>query len=164
MKLNAQMDQHGILRSNGLLCYAKDLPYAVRHPIILPKRHAVTRLVITDVHERLGHETGVENLLTEFRARFWIVKGKRNVRRITESCGECRRRFSAKPACQMMAPLPKSRITQPLKACRNRLWGFILNKARAWETSKMLLVSFHMSCYSSSTSGTSLWTRHRLFY
>ena len=116
MKLNAQMDQHGILRSNGLLCYAKDLPYAVRHPIILPKRHAVTRLVITDVHERLGHETGVENLLTEFRARFWIVKGKRNVRRITESCGECRRRFSAKPACQMMASLWKSRITQPLKA------------------------------------------------
>ena len=110
MKLNAQKDEHGILRSNGRLRYAEDLPYDARQPIILPKSHAVTRLVITDAHERLGHGTGVEHLLTELRTKFWVVKGRRNVRNIIESCSECRRRFHAKPACQMMAPLPKSRI------------------------------------------------------
>ena len=116
LKLNAQKDEHGILRSNGRLRYAEDLPYDVRHPIILPKSHAVTRLVITDAHQKLGHGTGVEHLLTELRTKFWVVKGRRNVRNIIESCSECRRRFHAKPACQMMAPLPKSRIKQPLKA------------------------------------------------
>ena len=87
MKLNEQKDQHDILRSNGRLCYAEDLPYHVRHPIILPKCHAVTRLVITDAHERIGHGTGVEHL-TELRARILIVKGRRNLRNIIESCGE----------------------------------------------------------------------------
>lgn len=95
---------------DGRLRFADELPYDTRHPILLPKDHPVTKLVIADAHERLGHGAGVEQVLTELRSRFWIVKGRRMVRNVTEACAECRRRFTMKIGHQMMAPLPKSRL------------------------------------------------------
>ena len=115
-RLNPKCDGEGLLQINGRLRFADHLPYDTRHPILLPKDHAVTRLVIVDAHERLGHGTGVEHVLTELRSRFWIVKGRRMVRNVIESCTECRRRFSTKIGNQMMAPLPKSRLQSSLRA------------------------------------------------
>ena len=115
-RLNPKCDGEGLLRMDGRLRFADHLPYDTRHPILLPKDHAVTRLVIVDAHERLGHGTGVEHVLTELRSRFWIVKGRHMVRNVIESCTECRRRFSTKIGNQMMAPLPKSRLQSSLRA------------------------------------------------
>ncbi|KAL9966671.1 hypothetical protein ACROYT_G024783 [Oculina patagonica] len=115
-RLNPKSDGEGLLRMDGRLRFADHLPYDTRHPILLPKDHAVTRLVIVDAHERLGHGTGVEHVLTELRSRFWIVKGRRMVRNVIEACAECRRRFSTKIGNQMMAPLPKSRLQSSLRA------------------------------------------------
>ena len=85
---------------------ADELSYDTRHPILLPKEHAVTRLIIMDAHEELGHGSGVEQVLTLLRSRFWIVKGRRAVRNIVESCTQCRRRFTMKTAEQKMAQCP----------------------------------------------------------
>ena len=115
-QLNPKRDGEGLLRMDGRLRFADELPYDTRHPILLPKDHPVTRLVIVDAHERLGHGAGVEQVLTELRSRFWIVKGRRMVRNITEACAECRRRFTMKIGNQMMAPLPKSRLQSSLRA------------------------------------------------
>lgn len=100
---------------NGRLRYANDLAYDVKHPILLPKDHPLTRLIIANRHEKLGHNSGVEHLLTEIRSRFWVVKGRRTVRNFIEQCRECRK-IKAKPTGQMMAPLPKSRLELPLRA------------------------------------------------
>lgn len=115
-RLNPKSDGDGLLRMDGRLRFADDLPYNTRHPILLPKNHPVTRLVVVDAHERLGHGSGVEHVLTELRSRFWIVKGRRVVRSITEACAECRRRFTTKTGSQMMAPLPRSRLQSSLRA------------------------------------------------
>ena len=80
-----------------------------RHPILLPKNHPVTRLLVIDAHEKLGHGSRVEHVLTELRSHFWIVKGRRLVRNIVNACAECRRRFATTIGSQMMTPLPKSR-------------------------------------------------------
>ena len=93
-----------------------DLPYDVKHPIILPKDHTVTHLIVTSTHEQLGHGSGTEHLLSELRTRFWIVKGRRTVRNLVGKCPACRRCFNGKPATQMMAPLPKSRLQQIMRA------------------------------------------------
>ena len=109
-------DEQGLLRADGRLRNASNIPYNTRHPILLPKDHVVTRLIITDAHENLGHGSGVEHILTELRARFWIVKGRRTVRDFIGKCPGCRRRFSGKPTGQMMAPLPLSRVQYPVRA------------------------------------------------
>ena len=114
--MNPKSDDDGLLRMDGRLCFADELPYDTRHPILLPKDHPVTRLGIADAHEKLGHGAGVEQVLTELRSRFWIVKGRRMVRNVTEACAECRRRFTMKIGHQMMAPLPKSRLQSSLRA------------------------------------------------
>ena len=105
----------GLLRMDGRLRLADELSYNTRHPILLPKEHVVTRLIIKDAHEELGHGSGVEQVLILLRSRFWIVKGRRAVRSIVESCAQCRRRFSVKTAEQKMAPLPRPRL-QSLRA------------------------------------------------
>ena len=115
-QLNPKSDGDRLLRMDGRLRFADELPYDTRHPILLPKDHPVTKLVIADPHERLGHGAGVEQVLTELRSRFWIVKGRRMVRNVTEACAECRRRFTMKIGHQMMAPLPKSRLQSSLRA------------------------------------------------
>ena len=56
--------------------------------------------------------SGVEQVLTELRSRFWIEKGRRLVRSGTEACAECRRCFTKK----LMASLPKSRLQSSLRA------------------------------------------------
>ena len=51
--------------------------------------------------------------------RYWIVKGTSVVRRVINSCTQCRRRF-AKPNLQLMAELPFSRLqidTHPFAYC-----------------------------------------------
>ena len=116
IQLNPKKDENGLLQSDGRLRNATDVPYGVRHPILLPKDHTVTRLIIISAHENLGHGSGVEHVLTELRARFWIIKGRRTVRNTIEKCPGCRRRFTGKPTTQMMAPLPMSRLQCPLRA------------------------------------------------
>ena len=108
-------DEDGLLRADGRLRFADELPFDTRHPVLLPKDHPVTKLIIVDAHKKSGHGTGVEHLLTELRSRYWVLKG-RAVRNVVKTCPECRRRFTAKQAGQMMAPLPKARVQLPLRA------------------------------------------------
>ena len=116
VRLNPKKDDEGLLRIDGRLRYASNLPYDVRHPILLPKNHPVTRLIVLDAHRRLGHGTGVEHTLTELRTRYWIVQGRRVVKNLVETCPECRRTFSRRMSGQRMAPLPKSRLLSTLRA------------------------------------------------
>ena len=44
-----QRDEDGLLRISGRLRFADDLPHDVKHPIILPKDHPVTRLIIEKI-------------------------------------------------------------------------------------------------------------------
>ena len=89
LRLSSKNGDDGLLRMDGRLRLADELSYNTRHPILLPKEHVVTLLIIKDAHEELGHGSGVEQVLTLLRSRFWIVKGRRAVRNIVESCAQC---------------------------------------------------------------------------
>ncbi|XP_028404107.1 uncharacterized protein LOC114526786 [Dendronephthya gigantea] len=117
-RLTPTKDANRLLRVNGRLARAESLSYEAKFPLLLPKKHPLTRLVVQNAHETLGHGTGVEHTLTELRARFWIVKGRRVVRDIVSSCKECRRRFRVQTTGQIMAPLPNERL-QSLQAFDN---------------------------------------------
>ena len=40
------LDEDGLMRCNSRLQYAEFLPYDVRYPIILPRKNAVTKLIV----------------------------------------------------------------------------------------------------------------------
>ena len=65
-----------------------ELTVDVKHPLILPGNHPLTRLVILDKHVKAGH-AGPAYTLMETRQRFWIIHGISNVKRILSECSKC---------------------------------------------------------------------------
>ena len=98
----------GLLRVGGRLRNARE-NFDVKHSIILPSSHHVTRLLIEDHHCLMGH-SGMASTWTSLRQRFWIIKGAATVRKISRKCLFCRKR-NASPGKQIMADLPEGRLS-----------------------------------------------------
>ena len=67
------LDELGLLRVGGRLTRA-EFPYDVAHPVILPKKHHITQLIVADVHNRCRH-AGVNHVLAQVQHRYWIIDG-----------------------------------------------------------------------------------------
>ncbi|UYV69062.1 hypothetical protein LAZ67_6002216 [Cordylochernes scorpioides] len=106
IKLNPFLDKGGLLRVGGRLNNAL-LSFDQKHPIILPKAHYNTQLVIRHYHERLLH-AGVQLTLSAIREKYWIPSGRCLVKQILFKCIKCAR-FRTKAVQQLMGNLPTSR-------------------------------------------------------
>lgn len=100
--------QDGILRVGGRLLQSA-LPTDAKHPVILPKDHHVSTLILRHIHKETGH-CGRNYMLSRLRERFWIPQANSAVRKILSKCVPCKR-ISAKPGEQRMANLPPDRLT-----------------------------------------------------
>ena len=109
--LNLILDTEGLLRVNGRLKLAED----TRNSILLLRKHHITRQIITYHHELKNHEAGVNHVLADIRACFWIVHGREAVKSWEFQCNQCKKR-KAKPAEQIVVPLPKCRLDTPMRA------------------------------------------------
>ncbi|XP_064619558.1 uncharacterized protein LOC135482999 [Lineus longissimus] len=98
-----------ILRVGGRLEKAPTLSEDEKHPIILPKEHYVSKLVMRQAHGDLAH-AGREQSLAETRKKFWVLGGRRLAKKIVRECIDCRRQ-NARPMEQVMAALPACRLT-----------------------------------------------------
>ena len=98
----------GVIRVSGRL-ELKPLTLESRHQIILPGDHVVTRRIVEDIDNKLRHTSGREYVLSRSRERYWILNGRRLVRRILKGCFHCRR-IRARTSTQLMANLPESRL------------------------------------------------------
>ena len=83
------LDKDGVWRCGGRLSKA-EIPYDVRHPILLPRQHHLATLVVRCAHFRILHN-GVKETLTEVRSKFWIVKGRAFVRKCIHQCVVCKK-------------------------------------------------------------------------
>ena len=81
--------EDGLYRCKGRLSNA-DLPPPTRHPILLPKEHHLTTLIVENAHKMVMHN-GIKETLTELRARYWLVKGRQFVRQLLHKCVTCRK-------------------------------------------------------------------------
>ena len=108
LSLTPMLDDKQILRVGGRLKYG-DFDYEKKHPIILPKNHALTTLIVRHEHQRNFH-AGAQATLAAIRERYWPISGKNTVKRIIRECIIC---FKHSPINhnRIMAPLPKDRIT-----------------------------------------------------
>ena len=110
VKLTPYYDQEdGLIKMKGPIQYA-DISESEKHPVILPPKSYIVKLIIEDVHRKQLH-AGINQTLVALRERFWIIRGRALVRRIVKSCILCRK--YAPVRLQMpMAPLPRDRITR----------------------------------------------------
>ncbi len=96
--------QDGILRVGGRL-HQSALPSDVKHPMILPKDHHVSTLLLRHFHQKTGHSDR-NYTLSRLREIFWIPQACSAVRKILSKCVTCRR-ISGKPGEQRTANLPQ---------------------------------------------------------
>ena len=100
----------GILRANARFGSHKKLPYSKKHPIILPKNHPGTQLIIRHYHvEELAHIGGIDRVLSAMNSKYWIVRGKTQINKVLKSCVHCKK-CKRRPMEQIQAPIPDYRV------------------------------------------------------
>ena len=132
VKLSPFLDQHGILRVGGRI-QNSDVPFHMKHPIILPRRCTTTNLIIEHFHGNLEH-SGRISTLNEIRCNgYWVINGNSLVRFIISKCLKCRvlRGNCSNPR---MSDLPSDRINPcpPFTYCGLDMFGpFVIRERRS---------------------------------
>ena len=91
-----------------------NLPYDAKHPVILPKKHRISRLVIAHIHNQGNHNLGVNVTLAELRQKYWIVNGREEIKQWERECNACKLGRKRRGQ-QIMAPLPEARLGTSLR-------------------------------------------------
>ena len=107
-KLSPIIDQCGLMRVGGRLRHAC-LPMEVKHPILLPKGHPLTTLIVKSYHEEVRHQGRFITHSAVRNAGFFIEKGKALVKKIVGDCITCKK-LRGSLCNQMMADLPSDRL------------------------------------------------------
>ncbi|XP_048248048.1 uncharacterized protein LOC125377955 [Haliotis rufescens] len=108
LSLSPALDEQGVLRVGGRLKNSK-LTACEIHPIIIPKRNHVAKLLVHHYHDRVRHQGRhlTEGALKS--AGYWIIGAKRLVSSLISKCVTCNR-LRRKPETQMMSDLPPDRL------------------------------------------------------
>ncbi|XP_038154235.1 uncharacterized protein LOC119791920 [Cyprinodon tularosa] len=101
------MLKDGILRVGGRLAKSA-MPVDTKYPVILSKHSRVAFLILSDIHERIGH-CGRNYMLSQLREKFWIPQAVSTIRKLISKCTVCRR-LQGRVGEQKMAPLPEDRL------------------------------------------------------
>ncbi|KRY44621.1 hypothetical protein T03_16049 [Trichinella britovi] len=83
------LDQDGILRVVTRLTNAEFLSEEMKNPIVMPRKHPVTRLIIRSTHNDVGH-LGVNSTRAELGRRFFIPECISTVKHEIYKCKVCR--------------------------------------------------------------------------
>lgn len=105
--LHPFFDNNRVLRLSGRLQGMK-AAYEEKHPVVLPKRHAFTRLMVVEAHCRVFHG-GVASTMAQLRQRFWVIHARQEAKKVIRACFLCKR-FSSRPVNVQHAPLPEDRL------------------------------------------------------
>ncbi|UYV77268.1 hypothetical protein LAZ67_15000295, partial [Cordylochernes scorpioides] len=107
ISLNIFIDSQGILRVGGRLRHS-DLDIDQKHPMLIPKDHFVTKLIVMHYHINNLH-SGTQLTLSLIRNKFWIPSGRNLIKRVLNQCLVCLKSKS-KAIHQIMGDLPKNRL------------------------------------------------------
>ena len=108
-QLGLYIDNNGLIRCKGRLENA-EICEGSRYPLLLPKYHRYTDLVIQYYHERAFH-TGCAETLSLIRQKFWIPQGRAAVNRVLKRCAVCRRHEGGPYKMPLMPPIPTERVS-----------------------------------------------------
>lgn len=105
--LTPRIDHDQLLRICGRLGNT-NLPYEVKHPIILSRHTRLANQLAEEAHYILGHG-GVETCTQFLRNKFWIVGIRVLLRSVIKECTVCTR-YRENPENQFMADIPARRL------------------------------------------------------
>ena len=104
--LSPVKDEQGLLRVGGRVDKAT-VSYDMKHPILLPHKHPISRMIVEHNH-RQGHR-GVAETTAKVRKKYWILKANKISKDVKYKCVECKK-SEHRAATQLMAELPSMRL------------------------------------------------------
>ena len=122
-RLDPFLDSHGILRLGGRIKRA-DVPYDLKHPVILPKKSHVTELIIRHYHHQVEHQGRGITLNSLRSSGYWVIGGTSVVGNLISKCVVCRK-LRGPVSEQKMADLPDDRLepSPPFTYCAVDYFG-----------------------------------------
>ena len=109
-QLRLFMDNSDHLRCGGRIHNAP-VDSDTKFPILLPKHHPFTKLIVLAVHKEQLH-AGVAGTVASIRQRYWIPSARQLVRQLLRKCVSCRK-VSGKPyMVPEPPPLPLDRVKE----------------------------------------------------
>ncbi|CAK9799145.1 hypothetical protein ANTPLA_LOCUS1910 [Anthophora plagiata] len=140
LSLNPFVDSNGIIRVGGRLKNAT-IAYTQMHPILLPKSHPVTSLIILYEHLQALH-AGIQATINAVRRRYWPIDGKNTTRFIIRKCIRCVRAKPPSPPDYLMGDLPRARLhaSRPFENVGIDYCGPLYIKERRFRNQKRLKV------------------------
>ncbi|XP_055527535.1 uncharacterized protein LOC129720125 [Wyeomyia smithii] len=103
-RLPPMLDDRGLLRVDGRISAADCVQYDTKFPIVLPKCHPITNLLLSWYHRKFRHGNN-ETVANEIRQKFSIPSLRARIRSLEKSCQWCRV-CKATPAIPKMTPVP----------------------------------------------------------
>ena len=104
------IEEEGILRCRGRL-QNSDLEYNAKYPILIPRDHRLTELIVQRCHREV-HHGGVRATLSRLRTKFWVVRGRQMVKKLLSRCVVCKKLEGRPCSVTKVADLPKFRIRE----------------------------------------------------
>ncbi|XP_064554834.1 uncharacterized protein LOC135439898 [Drosophila montana] len=108
-KLSPYIDDSGILRIKGRIDNIEGVEVCVKRPIILPRRHRLTYLLVEFYHRKYHHLHN-EIVVNELRQQYWVCSLRALVKEVSSACPACRIR-RARPKPPEMSDLPIERLS-----------------------------------------------------
>ena len=107
LSLSPFLDQNNIIRVGGRIKNS-NLCFDVKHPVLLPKHHHFTKLIIQHFHTQHLHARA-QATLAAIRQQYWIISSRRAIRQVLHKCIPC---FRVKPTIsfQKIGNLPDQRL------------------------------------------------------
>ncbi len=108
--LPPKMAEDGLVRGQGRLRLARQLPRNFREPMLLPPQSPLGLLLLRHAHQvQQRHAGGRNAALNRFLARFWMPRARAAAFKQVRDCVPCRRRLQ-RPQAPQQAPLPDLRL------------------------------------------------------
>lgn len=111
--LTPLLDEKGVLRVGGRMEKSEMLPFDTKFPVILSRKHEITKKLIQFYHEKYGHAYR-ETVFNELRKKFYIPNLRAAIKEVMKKCMWCKVK-RCQPKVPIMAPLPIQRITPCLR-------------------------------------------------
>ena len=107
--LDPYLDEDGLIRVGGRLRRSK-LPHMEKFPIVMPRNHHVSLLLIRDHHDQIHHQGRHFTQEALRSAGYWIIGEKKLISSVIHHCVTCKK-YRGSLSTQKMADLPEDRLT-----------------------------------------------------
>lgn len=113
-KLSPYLDTKGVLRIRGRIDAANQVDDDTKRPIIMPRNHRVTELIVLEYHHDF-HHIHHESVLNEVRQRFYIARLRVLYKVIRSKCQRCKieRAMPIPPEMGALTPVRLAAFTRP---------------------------------------------------